>query len=181
MDDFRHLVGEGIPKLAERALGATHPWLVARLAELTRARYRVQPCVHTRPYAGIVELVAALRERGIPMGVVSNKSHELTVPIVRRFWPGGEFRFVQGYDYEERRKPSPFHLLRFCEAVGQPPERVWLVGDTPTDIETARRAGATCIAVTWGFRPLEELLAAGARHVVNSPQEIHHLVLSPPC
>ena len=174
MDDFRHLVGEGIPKLAERAIGATHPWLVERLAGLTLARYRAFPCRFTRPYAGIPEIVNALQAR-LPLGVLSNKPHELTVPIVDGFWPRETFRFVQGYDLEERRKPDPYHVLRFCETVGVPPAATWLIGDTPTDVETARRAGATCIAVTWGFRPRSELTAAGAQWLINQPDELLEL------
>lgn len=171
MADFRHLVGDGIPRLCQRAIGATHPHLVDRLVELTRARYRVRPLRHTRPYPGIPEVVTEVRRRGLPIGVLSNKPHENTVRVVEAFWPLDQFVLVQGYDFEERRKPNPYHLLRFGELARCSMEQVWLVGDTPTDIETARNAGAICIAVTWGFRPVDELRAAGATWIVDQPAE----------
>lgn len=176
--DYRHLVGEGVPALCKRAIGADHPEFVERLAELTRARYRVDPLVHTRPYAGMCELVDSLRTLGLPLGVLSNKPHELTVPVVREFWQDGVFDFVQGYDCEAHRKPSPHHVKRFCARIGVAADRVWLVGDTPTDLQTARAAGAACVCVTWGFRPVEELRAAGAEWLVRSPEELSVLVQS---
>jgi hypothetical protein len=48
------------------------------------------------------------------------------------------------------------------------------VGDTPTDIATARAGGAVPIAVTWGFRPRAELAAAGAEYIVDHPDELDY-------
>lgn len=210
MDEYRHLVGEGLPRLAQRCIGQTQPWLVDRLAELTRARYRARPLLHTRPYAGMMQLIKKLsggvspgtdagsraradrkstlsdsanrmfalsnQKSRLPLGVLSNKPHELTVPIVNAFWPAGTFAFLQGYDVEEHRKPSPHHVQRFCEAVRQPAAKVWLIGDTPTDLETARRAGATCVCVTWGFRPREELVDNGGQWLVDDADQLLQLI-----
>ncbi len=171
-EDYRHLVGEGVPKLAERTLGQSHPQLIGRLAELTRARYRVTPIVHTRPYPGIAELIAALAAERVPLGVISNKPHELTLRVVDAFWPADTFRFVQGYVGEVTRKPSPHHLLAFARELSISTNDVWLIGDTPTDVETAKRAGATCLGVTWGFRPAAELLAAGVPVICQTTADI---------
>ncbi|MGE3182057.1 MAG: HAD family hydrolase [Phycisphaerae bacterium] len=172
IDDFRHLVGEGIPKLCQRAIGSTHPHLLGRLEELMRARYRAVPLVHTAPYAGIEAVVESLVARGMPLGVLSNKPHELTVKVTAAFWTAQSFPWVQGYDGEAYRKPDPYHLLRYANEQGIAPAEIWLVGDTPTDIETARRAGANCIAVTWGFRPRGELEESGATWLIDRPHEL---------
>lgn len=172
INDYRHLVGEGIPRLCQRAIGDSHPRLLGRLEELMRARYRAFPQVETRPYPGIEALVAALRDRHIPLGVLSNKPHELTAPMTASFWGDGVFAFVQGYDGENRRKPDPHHLLRFAELIGCRAKEVWLVGDTGVDIETAANAAANGIAVTWGFRPREELVDAGAKWLIDTPADL---------
>ncbi len=172
VDSYRYMVGEGIPKLCQRAVGASHPHLVQRLGELARASYRTRALCHTRPYPGVSELIDRLRVRKIRLGVLSNKPHDLTVRVVQAFWPKPTFDVVCGYVDEEHRKPSPVCLRRMCEQLGVAPADTWLVGDTPTDIETARAGGAVAIGVTWGFRTRADLEAAGAQRIVDRPEEL---------
>lgn len=171
VEDYRYLVGEGIPTLAQRLLGSTHPLLIARLTELARARYRTRPLRHTRPYAGICKLIEQLRAAGLRLGVLSNKPHEMTVRVVRAFWPDC-FDAIQGYIEEDLRKPNPFYALRLCEQLHIQPPQTWLIGDTPTDVQTARRAGTVAIGVAWGFRTRADLETAGADCVIDRPQEL---------
>jgi phosphoglycolate phosphatase len=172
LDRYRYMVGEGVPVLCQRAIGQTQPQLVPRLAELARAFYRVRATRHTRPYPGVPELVHRLRSRGVRLGVLSNKPHELTQRIVRTFWPDDTFESVYGYIREQDRKPSPRYLLRICEALGAAPADTWLVGDTPTDVQTAAAAGCVSISVTWGFRTRDDLSAAGATRIYDRPEEL---------
>jgi len=171
-DDYRYMVGEGVPTLCQRAIGQTHPLLVGRLIELARARYRVRPLRYTRPYPGLVPAIRKLREAGLRLAVLSNKPHELTIRVVRAFWNKNAFDCIQGYVEEEHRKPDPFYVYRICGQLDLPPQQVCLVGDTPTDLETARRAGAAFIGVTWGFRTREDLTQAGAALLVDQPEQL---------
>ncbi|MGD8452064.1 MAG: HAD family hydrolase [Phycisphaerae bacterium] len=172
VEDYRYMVGEGIPMLCRRAIGGTHPHLVNRLAELARARYRIRPLGNTKPYPGVTEMLDRLRSGGTRLAVLSNKPHELTTRIVRTLWPDDRFACIQGYVEEHLRKPNPHHVLEICENLGVPPADTWLVGDTPTDVETAVRAGAHCLGVTWGFRTRADLEAGGATHIVDRPDEV---------
>lgn len=171
LEQYRYLVGEGIPLLCRRAIGDAYPHLVDRLIELARPRYRTRLMVHTRPYAGVPELIGRLHDARTPLGVLSNKPHDMTQRIVAAFWPC-EFREVWGYIEESGRKPDPARLLYICDQLGVDPRQAWLVGDTPTDIETARRAGAIGVGVTWGFRTARDLREAGAEWIVDSPGEL---------
>jgi phosphoglycolate phosphatase len=172
VERYRYMVGEGVPMLCRRAVGATHPHLVERLAELARPEYRCHLLDHTRPYPGVPELVTRLQRAGLRLGVLSNKPHDLTRRVVNTFWPDGTFHAIYGYIEEEHRKPSPFYLLRICAELSIAPADTWVIGDTPTDVETARAAGAIPIGVTWGFRTRADLEAAGARRVVDHPEEL---------
>lgn len=176
IDSYRYMVGEGFNRLCERAIGQSHPHLLGRLMELGATRYRTRPLRHTRPYRGVPELVSAMAGRGIRLGVLSNKPHDMTTRITQALWSDGVFSAIQGFDFESKRKPDPHHLLRMAEQAGATPRATWLIGDTPTDVETARRAGATCVAVTWGFRTRDDLAAAGARWIVDHPVEVSALL-----
>lgn len=171
VDQYRYMVGEGVPMLCQRALGETHPHMAARLTELARARYRVRPLRYTKPYPGVSEMLHRLRTQGVKCAVLSNKPHELTVRVVRTFWPD-EFDCIQGYVEDDRRKPNPFYLLRICEHLGVRPADTWVVGDTPTDVWTAARGGAVSVGITWGFRTRADLEAAGADRIIDRPEEL---------
>lgn len=172
LPDFRYLVGEGVPRLCERAVGTTHPHLVGRLSELTRAFYRTHVVDKTRPYAGVPEVLTRLQQAGVALAVLSNKPHELTVRVVDAFWPQGTFAHVQGYVREEHRKPSPFHVCEICAKLGVAPADTWVVGDTSADMQAARAAGAVPIGVSWGYRPVSELQASGAARIVDAPDAL---------
>ena len=172
VDDYRYLVGEGVPVLCDRAIGKTHPLLTNRLTELARAFYRVRPLKHTKPFPEIERVIGQLRDRGVKLAVLSNKPHELTVRVVNQFWTENTFEAIYGFFDEERRKPSPHFALKICEQLDVSPADTWVVGDTPTDVETAIRAGATAVGVTWGFRSRDDLTAAGAHFIVDSPAHL---------
>ena len=172
IDRYRYMVGEGVPKLCERAVGATHPHLVNRLIELARPRYRVRPLRHSRPYPGVVAMIERLRQASIKLAVLSNKPHDMTASMVRAFWSDHTFDCVQGYVDEQHRKPDPHYVLRICRELGVSPSEACVIGDTPTDVETARRSGAIGIGVAWGFRSRADLTSAGSAHVVGAPAEL---------
>lgn len=172
LDNYRWLVGEGLPNLAQNAIGGQKPHLVERLVELGRAYYRTRLLTHTRPYAGVDELVRRLRARRIKLAVLSNKPHDMTVRIVRALWPDGVFDVIRGQTREAPRKPDPMSTLQVCRQLGVPPADCWFIGDTHVDVETARAARALPIGISWGFRPRSELEAAGAALVVDRPDEL---------
>ena len=96
------------------------------------------------------------------LAVLSNKPHDMTVKIVEALWPAHQFDLVYGYVYEAMRKPDPAWTLRICDELDRCPRDVWFVGDTPTDIATARNAGTQVIAGNLGLATHADLQAAGA-------------------
>ena len=64
------------------------------------------------------------------------------------------------------------------EALGVSAENAYYVGDSEVDVLTARNAGLPCLSVTWGFRTVDQLLAAGATDLIHSPEELLCRVLS---
>jgi phosphoglycolate phosphatase len=172
IDRYRYMVGEGVPKLCERAVEQTHAHLVNRLAELARPRYRVRPLRYTRPYPGVAESLQRLRRGGVRLAVLSNKPHEMTISVVRAFWPDDTFDRIQGYVEERHRKPDPHYVLSICHDLRVSPPQTCVIGDTPTDVETARRSGTVGVGVCWGFRSRADLAEAGADYLVDDPAEL---------
>ncbi len=106
--------------------------------------------IHTRLYPGAVEAVTALRHAGFATAICTNKPEGLAETLLGSLGVRRLFDALVGADTLPVRKP---HRAPFDEAVrraGGTPGRALLVGDTVTDRETARAAGAPCVLVTFG-------------------------------
>ena len=73
-------------------------------------------------------------------------------------------------------KPDPSGALAIARSLGVPAEHFLYVGDTGTDMRTAAAAGMFAVGALWGFRTADELLAAGARILVENPRNILELL-----
>ncbi len=171
----RHWIGDGLTELCRRALPAMDDATLHALIDAARRRYRGHSLDRTRPYAGIEPLLGRLRDRAVPMAVLSNKPHDLTLDILRGLGLEVFFDVVRGLKEESDRKPAPGPALEIARALGRPPGDIYLVGDGPTDVGAARAAGMVAVGVSWGFRGVDELRAAGAEWIVDRPEEIARL------
>jgi phosphoglycolate phosphatase len=172
VERYRRMIGEGVVVLARRALGHGREALVPDLVEAFRHIYRERLLVETRPYPGVVELLAALREHQVPLAVLSNKPHAATVAVVEGLFGGETFHAIAGEQEGTPKKPDPTTALALSRLLGVPPARCFLVGDSPVDVETAKNAGMAAVGVSWGFRPAEELREAGAGAILDRPGEL---------
>lgn len=108
LDEYPHLVGNGVNRLIERALPVGHKdeATVLRLREIFVPYYDTHNCVHTQPYEGIPELLQALKQRGFRLAVASNKYQAATARLVEHFFPN-TFDVVFGERPNVPRKPDP--------------------------------------------------------------------------
>jgi len=74
-------------------------------------------------------------------------------------------------------KPDPTSARHIACTLDLPPNQIWYLGDTPTDMRTAVGAEMLPVGVLWGFRKAEELKAAGARQLISDPRNLLQLQL----
>ena len=117
-----------------------------------------------------------LAARGVKLAVLSNKQHAMTQPIIRHYF-GERFAVVQGLCDGIPAKPDPTGVALVLEALGCAKEEVLYVGDSDTDMLTARAAGLTACGVLWGFRSREVLLDGGAQVLCANAGELLRLTL----
>ena len=177
-EEYCHFVGNGILRLVERALPEPlrTPETVAAVRADFVKYYTEHIDAHTRPYDGIPELLAELARRGVALAVASNKFQAGTEKLVGLFFHGVTFAAVLGQRPGVPLKPSPAGVEEILARTGTAREEVLYVGDSGVDIETAAAAGVRSAGVTWGFRDRAELIAAGARHLVDRPGELLELL-----
>lgn len=178
VESYKNFVGDGAAVLFQRALpdGLGHGELLEHCLSDFREDYGQTWNVASAPYPGIPELLNGLAGRGIRMSVFSNKPHAITDACVRGLLPGWKFEVVLGHKEGAPKKPDPSGALAIADRMGLRPDEFLYLGDTGTDMETARRAGMRPIGALWGFRTREELQAHGAQHLLRRPEEFIDLL-----
>ena len=174
IDDVRRFVGNGVRKLMERAIpdGAANPQFDETFATF-RQYYMTHSLDTTRPYEGIPETLAVLKERGCRLAVVSNKMMAATQELCQHFFPD-TIEVAIGENEAEgiRKKPAPDTVFAALRQLGVGEEGAVYVGDSDVDLETARQSGLPCISVLWGFRDRDFLIKHGAKTFISAPQEL---------
>lgn len=176
-DNVRSFVGNGLRTLVQRAAPAgADPALLDSLVAFFRNDYELSWSQGTRAYPGIHEMLDELRSAGHPLAVLSNKTHDFTVTMVRGMFPLIPFAMVLGQQEGIAHKPQPDGAWRIAAAFGTAPANCVLIGDSAVDLETAANAGMPAIAVTWGYHDRARLLASGATRIIDHPAELPGLL-----
>lgn len=171
---YRHFVGNGVGVLVQRAMPEEHrsEALIDRVAQEMRSEYAKRWAEKTRLYEGVQELLQTLESLGIPMAILSNKPDDATREMVDHFFPTKPFRTVAGAKPEKPRKPDPTTALEIAAYLERDPRDILFLGDSDTDMLTAGSAAMVPLGAGWGFRGRTELLASGARKVLDKPLEL---------
>ena len=153
-EDVRVMVGEGLERLLEKAVGAE---LVARGVALFRERYALVYEEKTALLPDVPAVLAALAAEGHAMAVASNKPAHFSRRILEAKGVAASFCAIAGPDEETPPKPDPTMLLRLMEGIDAAANETVVVGDMEIDAEMARAAGCRSVLVPGGSRSAREL------------------------
>ena len=167
LPELRRFVGNGAENQIRMSLpeGAS-PEEVQRVLKIYKPYYTEHCQVKTRPYDGILEALAVLKEK-YPIAVVSNKPDAAVKALCAELFPG---IFALGEAPDCPRKPAPDMVFKACRAIGA--DTCVYVGDSEVDVRTAKNAGVPCLSVLWGFRDREEIEQAGGEFFCETPAEL---------
>ena len=153
LEEVRRFVGNGARKLIRLAVPeGADPEAVF---QVFKPYYDVHCQSKTKPYNGIPEVLAELREK-YPIAIVSNKPDSAVKRLCADYFPGV---YALGESPDCPRKPAPDMVHKAMKEINV--EQCIYVGDSEVDVLTAQNAGVPCLSVLWGFRDKEEIEAAG--------------------
>lgn len=176
-EDYKKMVGNGIPRLVSRFAPATaSPEEIELARHEFLDRYHAHKTDRTAPYEGMPEVIGLLKAAGVQIAVLTNKADELARPMVEAYYPG-MFAAVQGALAGYPAKPDPTLLKKLLEQLGADAKSTLFVGDSDVDVITGKNAGLAVCGVLWGFRSRAELTEAGADHVVDRPAQLLRVIL----
>lgn len=172
VDRVASFIGDGTPKLAERALkyvGAiksSEDEKFQNLYQKLLAHYEANLSNKTRIFPGVYSVLGQLSHH--PLAVVTNKPHRFTLPVLEAFDLAHYFTFVAGGDTFPRKKPDPLPLEEAMTSLQVTAAETLMVGDGDTDILAGQAAGVTTVAALYGNRSPDAL------HDLNPDYTITH-------
>jgi phosphoglycolate phosphatase len=154
-DTARNLIGAGAKAMIARGIESEgrslEPAKVDQMFTDFIAYYSEHIADHSQPFAGLVDALDALAANGARFAVCTNKLERLSVLLLEKLKLADRFAAICGQDTFKIQKPDPKILRRTIAAAGGSPERSIMIGDSETDIRTARAAGVPVIAVDFGY------------------------------
>ncbi len=176
VDEVRFMVGNGIPKLIERAIsgGRENPDFEKILADFI-AYYEEHCAIKTAPYDGVVDCIKTLRAAGIKIAVNTNKVEPAAIALCDDYFPG-LFDIISGSRPGMPPKPAPDGIYEILKRAGldgkTEGQRAVFIGDSDVDIQTGINAGLDVIGVDWGFRGRDFLQEHGAPVIMMNATEL---------
>lgn len=174
-DEVMAMVGHGARNLMRQALPIGHKDddMVDAAYNDFKAYYITHIDIHTKPFAGIQDLLAKLHQAGVMLALASNKFQEGTEHLIKEFFPEIPFVAVLGGRPDFPLKPDPEIVGEVLRKAGVKKKDAVMVGDSDTDMETAANGGIEGIAVSWGYRNMRDVPGLT---VVNSTEELYNVI-----
>ena len=165
---LKRFVGLHLNDCFQDVLPGCTPERMQQLVEQYRAIYYGRGHLQTRVFPGVREGLAALGGR---KSTATTKGSNSTRGVLDHFSLLSYFDHVQGTDGFPS-KPAPDVILTALAALGARPEDCLMVGDSPADMEAARRAGVKSCAVRWGYGNPEDLARCAPDYWVTDLREL---------
>ncbi|MFD4639729.1 HAD family hydrolase [Lentzea sp. NPDC058436] len=168
---IRGTIGLGLPAAFAKILGVPEDEpVVTRCVELYRPTFRkiVLPVASQLVFPGVYDGLRSLRENGFLLAVATNRFVAPAEELLTAAGLRDEFSVVVGADQVPEPKPDPAAGLLVLDRLGVTPDNAVMVGDTTYDIDMARGAGMSSVAVTYGVHGADQLLSAGPTWLAGS-------------
>jgi phosphoglycolate phosphatase len=168
--DIGQMVGDGVNELMVRAMPSGNEASVESMLRTYRNYYDQHLTDHTRPYAKVVETLAAFGPR--PMAIATNKPGPQARAVVSELELAPHFFSVVGQGDLERRKPDPLIVEALREQAQVAAKRTLFVGDSRVDAATAEAAGVDFCLVSYGYETTEMRQRLRSTHRIDRFEEL---------
>lgn len=143
------------------------------LRDIFLDHYTHNICVDTRLFSGIAELVTELEQRNIQWGIVTNKPHRFTVPLMEALGYAHRATCLVSGDTCAHAKPHPEPMLAACKLIKIAPEQCLYLGDDKRDMEAANAVNMRGIIANYGYVSDDVSVQNWQAHgSVNHPMEL---------
>ena len=173
----RHWVGNGVPKLVERALtGELEGRPIKEVFDIAYPifldLYEDNSAERSYLYDGVREGLDYLKSQRYQLGCVTNKSEQFTHPLLKALGIFNDFKIIISGDTLAKRKPDPMPLLYCAERFNLKPEECLMLGDSVSDVKAARAAGFDIICMSYGYNHGNDIADESPDLVIDSMSQL---------
>jgi len=182
VETIKSYIGKGIQRLVKRSLtgdldGEPEPELLEQAMAIYKKSYAENVHVYTKPFPGVTEGVERLRQAGVHLACITNKSESFTVPLLKSTGFYDCFEIILSGDSLPKRKPDPMPLTHICEHFKVLPSEAVLFGDSLNDAAAARAAGCHVFCVPYGYNEGRDVHELDCDAIVPSLVEAAQLIV----
>ncbi|MBN2736105.1 MAG: HAD family hydrolase [Spirochaetales bacterium] len=177
-EEYRQMLGSGIAKLVEAALplDLRIPERITPLINRLNQVYKANLINKTAFYPGIPEVLSLSRKKGLKLGLFSNKPHPLCLILADKLLSKWNFDIILGADNGFPKKPEPYGIYHISDSLNIKVHHLLMIGDSQADILCARHSGTKSLAVSWGYRKHEVLIAENPDFIVTNPTDLYEFI-----
>lgn len=175
---IRPIIGHGAKAMIISALQANKTILkdkdIDELWHILIDHYSIHSADQTHPFEGTLEVLEELKEQGHTLTICTNKTINLTLPLLEKLDLTKHFKAITGADSFPYKKPDPRHLFDTIAKAGGNNKAALMIGDSKTDIATAKNAGIPSVGVTWGYTEIP-MIDLKPDHIISHFNELPQL------
>lgn len=124
------------------------------------------------PFDGMHDVLRKLQEKGILLTINSNRKTDSIKKFTGKYYSDIDFKAIEGHNPEYPSKPSPIGINKMLDQLNISKEDAIYIGDSSTDIKTAKNAGIDCVIVKWGYGDPKDYVDEYILAVIEQPSEI---------
>jgi phosphoglycolate phosphatase len=173
----RHWVGNGVPRLVERALtgeldGFPSQQAFDKAYPIFLDLYAQNSSVRSTLYEGVIEGLDYLKSKGYFLGCVTNKAEQFTLPLLKSLGIIDYFGIVISGDTLEKKKPDPLPLIHGANFFNINPNECLMLGDSVSDVKAARAASFQIICMSYGYNHGNNIADENPDLVIDSMKQL---------
>ena len=173
----RHWVGNGVPRLVERALtgeldGSPSKEAFDKAYPIFLDLYAQNSSVRSTLYEGVMEGLDYLKSKDYLLGCVTNKAEQFTLPLLKSLGIIDYFGIVISGDTLEKKKPDPLPLIHGANFFNINPNECLMLGDSVSDVKAARAAGFSIICMSYGYNHGNDIADESPDLVIDSMSQL---------
>jgi len=173
----RHWVGNGVPRLVERALtdeldGFPSQEAFDKAYPIFLDLYAQNSSVRSTLYEGVIEGLDYLKSKDCLLSCVTNKAEQFTLPLLKSLGIIDYFGIVISGDTLEKKKPDPLPLIHGANFFKINPKECLMLGDSVSDVKAARAAGFQIICMSYGYNHGNNIADENPDLVIDSMNQL---------
>ena len=177
VDKVRNWVGNGVDRLVQRALigqldGDPDQALFEKARPIFLELYQDNVSKRSKLYDGVRDGLDYLKSQNYPLGCVTNKAEQFTIPLLKDLGVYDDFSIVICGDKLPKKKPDPMPLLHAAQHFGVAPDRALMIGDSISDVKAARAAEFQIVCMSYGYNHGEDIRKYNPDLVIDSMAEL---------